>query len=145
MIKEFNLYGINFIVKDSKQGKRLYVKNLDIPVNPGVKTYKQAYEQGLSILKDKGEVETIKAYKYYIDKKVKERFFNDVRINKLFYDIFKLKLLDFKYRYSVLIGDCLDIIRFDKVIGTPEGISTKDYINRLYGNKAVKLIEKLIK
>lgn len=38
-----------------------------------------------------------------------------------------------------------DIVRFDDFLGTPEGISTRDYINRKYGIKAVRLIERLIK
>lgn len=38
-----------------------------------------------------------------------------------------------------------DIVRFDEFLGTPEGISTRDYINRKYGSKAVGLIERLIK
>ena len=44
---------------------------------------------------------------------------------------------------SPLVG--FDIVRFDEFLGTPEGISTRDYINRKYGIKAVELIEKLIK
>ncbi|GEM_PF-2426731 len=38
-----------------------------------------------------------------------------------------------------------DIVRFDEFLRTPEGISTRDYINRKYGSKAVGLIERLIK
>lgn len=38
-----------------------------------------------------------------------------------------------------------DIVRFDEFLRTPDGISTRDYINQKYGNKAVELIERLIK
>ncbi len=37
-----------------------------------------------------------------------------------------------------------DVVRFDQDIGTPDGISTSDYIISKYGAKAEKLIMDLI-
>jgi hypothetical protein len=37
-----------------------------------------------------------------------------------------------------------DIVKFDEDIKTPDGISTKDFISKTYGEEAVKLIQSLI-
>lgn len=38
----------------------------------------------------------------------------------------------------------LDVIKLDKKLGTPDGISTKDFIEFLYGDELLKLVEELI-
>jgi hypothetical protein len=58
---------------------------------------------------------------------------------KEFENTFKLK---FDNYFSNLLG--FDIVKFDEDIKTPDGISTKDFINKTYGNEAVKLIQNLI-
>ena len=35
----------------------------------------------------------------------------------------------------------LDIIALDEKLGTPDGTSTKDYIEQKYGNKAMECVE----
>lgn len=37
-----------------------------------------------------------------------------------------------------------DIVKFDEFLGTPDGISTKDFIEKKYGKEAMELIESLI-
>jgi len=37
-----------------------------------------------------------------------------------------------------------DIVQFDKELGVPDGISTKDFIKSKYGQTAVSMIEDLI-
>jgi len=58
---------------------------------------------------------------------------------KEFENTFKLK---FDNYFSNLLG--FDIVKFDEDIKTPDGISTKDFITKTYGEDAVKLIQALI-
>jgi hypothetical protein len=58
---------------------------------------------------------------------------------KEFENNFKLK---FDNYFSNLLG--FDIVKFDEDIKTPDGISTKDFISKTYGDDAVKLIQNLI-
>ncbi len=37
-----------------------------------------------------------------------------------------------------------DIVKFDNDMGTPDGISTKDYIDQKYGKRAVEIIQELL-
>lgn len=37
-----------------------------------------------------------------------------------------------------------DIVKFDKWLQTPDGTSTKDYLDQKYGLRAMLLVEKLI-
>jgi hypothetical protein len=38
-----------------------------------------------------------------------------------------------------------DVIRFDEFLRVPDGTSTKHFIEKKYGNEAVKLIQELIR
>jgi hypothetical protein len=58
---------------------------------------------------------------------------------KEFNDTFKL---NFDNYFSNLLG--FDIVTFDEDIHTPDGISTKDFITKTYGEDAVRLIQNLI-
>lgn len=65
------------------------------------------------------------------------------KYRKLYYPfqaMFKFKLSEVWINH--LIG--LDIIKLDEKLGVPDGTSTKDYIEQVYGEAAVKLIMSLM-
>lgn len=37
-----------------------------------------------------------------------------------------------------------DVVEFDKFLGVPDGVSTREFLADRYGDEAVRLIEKLI-
>jgi len=61
---------------------------------------------------------------------------NIVESDKLFRKIFNK---NFRKYFHPILG--FDIVKFDVDIETPEGMSTKDFINSKYGIRAVELIE----
>ncbi len=61
------------------------------------------------------------------------------RYRKQFHKVFGLQL----YSYLNIITG-FDIIKFDKHLCVPGGISTREYINQKYGEDAVRLIEMLL-
>lgn len=73
------------------------------------------------------------------------------RNRKLFRDyaveferIFKIKLktyLDISAPVGLIVG--FDIIKFDKDVSTPDGISCKDHVVALYGERAGEIINQL--
>ena len=46
--------------------------------------------------------------------------------------------------YAFGCGLCLDVIALDKKLRTPDGISTNDYILKLYGQSAVDMVKRMI-
>lgn len=145
---ETTIFGIDFVTHQTSDKKlwRLYVKNLDIPVNSYYRSQKKAYNEGIKLLQDKGEAEKVKAYKYALKRKIKTKFFNDLRIQALFSSIFKLPLMPLKDRFMFgMAGEtCLDVMYFDTLLKTPSGVSCKDHIKSNYGDKALKLVTKLM-
>lgn len=58
----------------------------------------------------------------------------------VFKQTFNLKLSDFV--------DCVggfDVIKFDKILKVPDGISTRDFITKKYGEAATALIDKFLR
>ncbi len=47
------------------------------------------------------------------------------------------------YSYKHMVKG-FDIVTFDEDIGTPDGVSTKDFIEKKFGNRAVEIINELI-
>jgi len=61
-------------------------------------------------------------------------------IAKAFRATFKLGISGFIKRGPIIY---FDIIKFDKWLRTPDGISTKDYLTQKYGAKASKFVERI--
>jgi len=81
-----------------------------------------------------------------VKKKIKNKFFKDVRIDNLFIKIFNRSLTSFRDKLMLLNGDyTLDVIALDNYIHTPDGISMSNFILKEYGEKALKLVKKLMR
>ena len=63
---------------------------------------------------------------------------------KKFKELFKLDLIKYLGGSLISLVSGFDIISFDKDIGVPDGISTRDYVDKIYGQDAVNLIQYLI-
>lgn len=61
-----------------------------------------------------------------------------------FNEFFKLSLKTFLTEDIASLITGFDIVKFDEAIKTPDGISTKNYIIKKYGEKASELISWLI-
>lgn len=59
-----------------------------------------------------------------------------------FWEIFGKNISRY-YSYSMMLAG-FDIVTFDKDIGTPDGESTKDFIEKKFGNRAVEIINELL-
>lgn len=136
-----NKYGHEFYAK--KKDKSLwivYTKKYSLKVTEA-KTKKEALLLAENILIDKGREGIDKAFKSHCIRKVKARFFDKVR--PLFKETFGFDIP--LCRFSMMLGGkAIDAIRFDSKIGTPNGVSTYDFVERTYGAKAKKLLTKLI-
>lgn len=62
-----------------------------------------------------------------------------------FYLYFKLNLRQFLAGDTITSLTGFNIVAFDEAIKTPEGISTKNWVQKQYGKKAQDLISWLIK
>lgn len=111
-----------------------------------LKNKKECLLKGIEIINTQGEENTITAIKILKDKKIKNKFFQRECIKRLFKNTFGKELHSFRCYLSFIISGeyCLDIIRLDKFLQVPEGISCSDYILNKYGSRAVKLVEVLI-
>lgn len=111
-----------------------------------LKNKKECINKGIEIINSQGKDNTLEAIKRLKDKKIKNKFFQRECIKRLFKNTFGKELHSFKcYLSFVLSGEyCLDIIKLDKFLQVPDGISCKDYILNKYGTRAVKLIELLM-
>ena len=63
----------------------------------------------------------------------------EMRYPDVFRSIFRLELHDYM---NYLTG--FDIVKFDEAVKTPDGISTREWIQTQYGAEAINLIRKLI-
>lgn len=105
------------------------------------KTKKAAIKNANDILSAKGQ-------------KVIERTFTALRKKRVHNRFFEYLQPEFKKIFGFTCPVCLtsgltgrrsiDVISFDKRIGTPNGISTYDYIKKTYGKRAKKILQKLI-
>lgn len=123
----------------------MFTKKTDRKIGGYFSTKTEAHENAIKELYRHGEKETKNQIKKIIKAKIRNRFFNDERIRKLFKKIFNLELfyLADPYMYSIGYSN-LNIILFDKLINTPDGISTRNFVRNKYGIKALKLIEKIL-
>jgi hypothetical protein len=77
---------------------------------------------------------------YARKRKIKRRMFEDTRIVEMFYNIFGFNLKN----VTDFLCYGIDVIKLDKILKVPDGISTNDFITQKYGEKATKLVKHLI-
>lgn len=132
------------VQKDGKGWKVIHIKTDSVVCR--AKNKKEVLYLADKILTDKGESKTLKAIKYLKAKRIKNKFFNDIRIQRLFKNTFGEELYKFRDYLMYLLSSsyCIDIVRLDKRIGTPSGVSCKEYIKSKYGDRALKLVTKLM-
>ena len=67
--------------------------------------------------------------------------YNDlVSLQKEFRDVFGIEL---KSLTHPLFG--FDVVKFDEIIKTPDGVSCADHVKATYGDDALKMIENMLK
>lgn len=70
-------------------------------------------------------------------------FLNSQETKKKFKDIFGF-VMPINPTMKDMNIPYFDVIKFDKLIETPDGISTKDYVTTVYGKEACEFIESLL-
>jgi hypothetical protein len=134
------LYGHTFIVeKDDKiwkvSSEKYYLKVCES------KTKKEVIELAKYILKVQGKEGLEKALDRARNRIVKNRMFDYLQpqFKKIFG--FNCPKCGISYAFN---SKAIDAITFDKLINTPDGTSTYDYVTEKYGINAKRILEKLI-
>lgn len=135
-----NKYGYEFTAEKTLDGWKVSSVKHYLKVSIG-KTKKEALSNAMKILENKGKAETDQAFINGRKKTVKNRLFDYLK--PYFKTVFGFECPPCKLS-MILNGKSIDVVKFDKLAGTPDGISTYDFIAKKYGNKAVKLLKKLI-
>lgn len=72
-----------------------------------------------------------------LGKKNKKRYISEYN------NFIKIFGVNLKYYWNMFWG--FDIIKFDELLETPDGVSTKDFVKKKYGIEGCECIERLIK
>ena len=143
-----NLKGFEYIsavLRKTEKGWGVYEKSVKILIKGFYKSPKEAITLTPDYLKSHNitEEKYLKAIKKEKREIIKNRFCEDIGVRTLFRNIFGFDFIT--CLASKIYGQTrLDIITFDKKLGTPDGISIKEFIRHKYGEKAVKLVQKMI-
>lgn len=141
-MREFNKFGYDFVIKKAQKGYTCYSLKWNLKVNGSEAiTIKECMKTAIDILNDAGEEKTKSAFFNHRNRVVKSRLFD--KLMPYFKSIFGFTAP--VCRISLMLGTkSIDAIRFDKLVNTPAGISTYNYVENTYGIKALNLLKKLI-
>jgi len=140
MSRELTKAGLTFYIDSDKKVYVRGLKNVTLFRATG-KTYKKVYQEAVKFLSTKTDIELEQAYNNCLKREKQTIFFDKVR--PLFKKIFGFDIPVCKI--GLMLGTkVIDPVRFDKLIETPSGISTYDFVKKRYGNIGYRLLKKLI-
>jgi len=140
MAREFKKAGITFYINKDKKVYVQGLKNVTL-FKATTKTYKGVFQEALKFLSTKTDEEIKQAYNNCLKRERQARFFD--RVRPLFKKIFGFDIP--VCRIGLMLGTkTIDPIRFDKLVGTPAGISTYSFVKKQYGSIGYRLLKKLI-
>ncbi len=143
-IKYYNENGVDFYLKKGKEWLSREKRSQAVILR--AKTKREAILDTLTLLSSKTPRDIKKAIDFALHKRRVDKRANSRIYKRMFKNIFNIDLYNFKDMWlSAVIGVFqFDVIAFDKFIKTPDGTSCKDYVKQKCGDKALKMIERLI-
>jgi len=137
--------GMDFYA-EKKDGEWISKEKRSRAVILRAKTEKGVIKDTLVLLSNKTPKDIKESINAALYKRRVDRRANSKIYKRMFKNIFKIDLFYFRdMMLSAVIGKFqFNIIAFDKFIKTPDGVSCKDYVKQKYGDRALKMIERLI-
>jgi len=140
MNRELKKAGITFYIDKDKKVYVQGLKNVTLFRGAG-KTYKKVCQEATEFLGTKTDSELKRAYNNCLKRERQTRFFDKAR--PLFKKIFGFDIP--VCRIGLMLGTkSIDPVRFDKLVGTPSGVSTYNFVKKQYGSIGYRLLKKLI-
>lgn len=137
---QFKKFGYIFTIEKENKCYKVSTLKYYMLVARG-KTKKEAIQEALNKLNHYGNNKTKEAYNNEFKRRVHNRFIEYIKPH--FKNIFGFDLPLCKT--SLLFNRfAIDVFRFDKLAKIPNNISTYNYIGKIYGIKAKKLLSKII-
>jgi len=145
MIKTFTAHNYTFEARKNHNGYNVYCIRIDAKVLPMSRSrLSEAIKEAKDLLNSKTEEEVKKAVDYQIGKRIRNKLY--FKLIPRLRDILKRPIYEDRFSYAFQGKLCIDIFKLDKDLRTPDGVSTKDYIRKIYkdGDLAVRIIERLL-